>query len=55
MDCCSPGDSPFDRQFDVRHAAAVDVDAIVAASGLVKQLHRTTRIWQLVVYERPAA
>ena len=21
MDCCSPGDSPFDRQFDVRHAA----------------------------------
>jgi magnesium-protoporphyrin O-methyltransferase len=21
MDCCSPGDSPFDRQFDARHAA----------------------------------
>jgi magnesium-protoporphyrin O-methyltransferase len=21
MDCCSPGDSPFDRQFDERHAA----------------------------------
>ena len=21
MDCCSPGDSPFDRQFNARHAA----------------------------------
>jgi SAM-dependent methyltransferase len=21
VDCCSPGDSPFDRQFDARHAA----------------------------------
>jgi magnesium-protoporphyrin O-methyltransferase len=21
MDCCTPGDSPFDRQFDARHAA----------------------------------
>jgi SAM-dependent methyltransferase len=32
-----------------------DVDAIVAAHGLVKTLHRTTLIWQLVLYERPAA
>ncbi|MBF6605970.1 MAG: methyltransferase domain-containing protein [Chloroflexi bacterium] len=34
---------------------AVDVDAILAAHGLVKRLHRTTLIWQLVLYERPAA
>ncbi len=43
--------SPF-RVF--AHSAA-DVDAIVAATGLVKQLQRTSRVWQLVVYERPAA
>jgi 2-polyprenyl-3-methyl-5-hydroxy-6-metoxy-1,4-benzoquinol methylase len=36
------------------HRAAV-VDAIVAASGLARRLHRTTRIWQLVVYERRSA
>ena len=32
-----------------------DVDAILAAHGLVKGLHRTTLIWQLALYERPAA
>jgi magnesium-protoporphyrin O-methyltransferase len=32
-----------------------DVDAIVAKHGLVKRLHQTTLIWQLAVYERPAA
>lgn len=32
-----------------------DVDAIVAAHGLVKRLHRSSLIWQLAIYERPAA
>jgi hypothetical protein len=32
-----------------------EVDAIVASQGLVKVLHRTTLIWQLALYERPAA
>ncbi len=32
-----------------------EVDAIVASHGLVKVLHRTTPIWQLALYERPAA
>jgi SAM-dependent methyltransferase len=32
-----------------------DVDAILAARGLVKVLHRKTLIWQIVLYERPAA
>ena len=32
-----------------------DVDAIVAAHGLVKRLRRTTLIWQLAIYERQAA
>ena len=32
-----------------------DVDAILADHGLVRILHRTTLIWQLAVYERPAA
>ena len=31
-----------------------DVDAILVAHGLVRQLHRTTLIWQLAIYERPA-
>jgi magnesium-protoporphyrin O-methyltransferase len=31
-----------------------DVDAILAAHGLVRRLHRTTLIWQLAIYERPA-
>jgi len=31
-----------------------EVDAIVAAQGLVKRLHRTTLIWQLALFERPA-
>lgn len=34
---------------------SAEVDAIVAAHGLVKRLHRTTLIWQLALYERPAA
>jgi magnesium-protoporphyrin O-methyltransferase len=32
-----------------------DVDAILANHGLVRRLHQTTLIWQLAVYERPAA
>jgi 2-polyprenyl-3-methyl-5-hydroxy-6-metoxy-1,4-benzoquinol methylase len=32
-----------------------DVEAILAAHGLVRSLHRTTLIWQLAVYERPTA
>jgi magnesium-protoporphyrin O-methyltransferase len=32
-----------------------EVEAILAAHGLVKRLHRTTLIWQLSLYERPAA
>ena len=42
--------SPF-RTYIHRTA---EVDAILATHGLVKVLHRTTLIWQLVVYERPA-
>jgi len=43
--------SPF-RAYVHRTA---EVDAIVSANGLVKRVHRTTFIWQLAVYERPAA
>ena len=43
--------SPF-RTYVHRTA---DVDAILVAHGLVKRLHRKTLIWQLVLYERPAA
>ena len=32
-----------------------EVDAILASHGLVRQVHRTTLIWQLALYERPAA
>jgi SAM-dependent methyltransferase len=32
-----------------------EVEAIVAAHGLVKRSHRSTLIWQLAIYERPAA
>ena len=32
-----------------------EVDALLAAHGLVKRLERTTLIWQLALYERPAA
>jgi SAM-dependent methyltransferase len=32
-----------------------EVDAILAAHGLVKVLQRTTLVWQLALYERPAA
>lgn len=31
-----------------------EVDAIVTARGLVKVLDRTTLVWQLALYERPA-
>jgi magnesium-protoporphyrin O-methyltransferase len=34
---------------------AAEVDAILVAQGLVKQLHRTSLVWQVAVYERPAA
>jgi hypothetical protein len=30
-----------------------DLDAILAAHGLVKGLRRTTLIWQLALYDRP--
>jgi 2-polyprenyl-3-methyl-5-hydroxy-6-metoxy-1,4-benzoquinol methylase len=43
--------SPF-RAYVHRSA---EVDAIVAGHGLVQCLHRTTLIWQLVIYERPPA
>ena len=42
--------SPF-RAYVHRTA---EVEAVVAAHGLVKRLHRTTLIWQLAVFERPA-
>jgi hypothetical protein len=32
-----------------------DVEAILANHGLVRRLHRTTLIWQLSLFERPAA
>lgn len=31
-----------------------EVDAIITGHGLVRTLHRTSLIWQLAVYERPA-
>jgi len=31
-----------------------EVDAILAAHGLVKVLHQTTLIWQIALYERPS-
>jgi magnesium-protoporphyrin O-methyltransferase len=43
--------SPF-RTYAHRTA---EVDALLATHGLVKRLHRTTLIWQLAIYERPAA
>ena len=43
--------SPF-RAYVHRTA---DVEAILASHGLVRRLHRTTLIWQLSLYERPAA
>ena len=43
--------SPF-RSYVHRTAA---VEEIVAAQGLVKRLQRTTLIWQMALYERPAA
>jgi len=42
--------SPF-RAYVHRTA---DVEAVVAAQGLVKRLQRTTLIWQLALFERPA-
>ena len=41
--------------FRVYAHRAADVDAILTANGLVRRLHRTTLIWQLVLYERPLA
>jgi magnesium-protoporphyrin O-methyltransferase len=41
--------------FRVYAHRTADVDAILAAHGLVKRLHRTTLIWQFALYERPAA
>lgn len=41
--------------FRVYAHRTADVDAVVAAHGLVKRLHRTTLIWQLELYERPTA
>jgi hypothetical protein len=43
--------SPF-RVYAHRTA---DVEAILAAHGLVKRLGRTTLVWQMAVYERPSA
>jgi len=43
--------SPF-RTYIHRTA---EVEAIIAAHGLVKRMHRTSLIWQLEVYERPIA
>ena len=40
--------------FRVYAHRTADVDAVVAAQGLVKRLHRTTLIWQLALFERPA-
>jgi magnesium-protoporphyrin O-methyltransferase len=45
------GRSPF-RAYVHRTA---DVEAIIAAHGLVKRLHRTSLIWQLALYERTGA
>lgn len=45
------GRSPF-RAYVHR---TTDVEAILAAHGLVKRLHRTTLIWQLALYERTGA
>ena len=42
--------SPF-RVYAHRTA---DVEAILAGHGLVKRVSRTTLVWQLAVYERPA-
>lgn len=39
--------------FRVYAHRTADVDAVVAAQGLVKRLHRTTLIWQLALFERP--
>ena len=41
--------------FRVYTHRAADVDRIVAEQGLVRRSRRTTWVWQLVVYERPAA
>ena len=40
--------------FRVYAHRTADVDAILAAHGLVKRHGRTTLVWQLAVYERPA-
>ena len=99
MDCCSPGESPFDCQFNARHAAKhlrayrqnrrvgltrALIEALAAGGSMgtpfstsavawvrsttnscglgpppqSRWTHlapRTTLIWQLALYERPAA
>lgn len=40
--------------FRVYAHRTADVDAVIAAQGLVKRLHQTTLIWQLALFERPA-
>ena len=42
-------------RFRVYAHRTADVEAILAAHGLVKRLGRTTLVWQLAVYERPSA
>ena len=42
--------SPF-RVYAHRTA---EVEGILAAHGLVRRIHRTTMVWQLDIYERPA-
>ena len=41
--------------FRVHIHRTADVEALVREAGLVKQLHRRTLGWQLVVFERPSA
>jgi magnesium-protoporphyrin O-methyltransferase len=42
-------------RFRVYAHRTADIDAILAAQGLVRRVHRTTLVWQLAVYERPTA
>ena len=41
--------------FRVYAHRSADVEAILAAQGFVRRLHRTTLVWQLMVYERHPA
>jgi magnesium-protoporphyrin O-methyltransferase len=42
-------------RFRVYVHRTAEVDALLADHGLVKRLHRTSLIWQLSLFERPAA